>query len=484
MVNRATSDAAPHQTPAAPVMKRKRRASCLGEQERRERKRAIDREAQRSLREKTKTHIAELERTIQILRDQDRNGATATLLTEIEELRTENDRLRDVIESVRSVVGGDFLSRNKTPTNPENRGGGDNSPPASSIDQRSPKRRAISLQDDETKSAHTPLDKPDPFEPVEHTASLLDIDGMTVMTDGAASTAMQELAQIDPSFHPVVDSPEEEVVDEVQRWNITPATSHWSTLMEEFFGPDWRVPSPVVLHIGNPGPPVFITPVEKCPTYNRANELYGEVFKFGRGSGSPLVLQTNTNEAGLLYLGIKHGWDILSDEWMQSPALVVQKQIDMLLFRHLPKMKRLALAYKSLKLSRYILKATKEELEKVPKWLRPSYRQAITAHPAAIDYFAWPSLRERLINFQDTIFDTAEFSRCYSDYVEFDWPFTFEDAFFHDETTGTCYPSPLFERYHNDLRSWSVNPKFAEKFPEVVADIESDRRRFSEIESS
>jgi hypothetical protein len=109
MVNRRASDAAPPpQTPIAPVTKRKRRASCLGEQERRERKRAIDREAQRSLREKTKTHIAELERTIQILRDQDRNGATASLLSEIDSLRAENERLRDVIDSVKSVVGVHF----------------------------------------------------------------------------------------------------------------------------------------------------------------------------------------------------------------------------------------------------------------------------------------------------------------------------------------------------------------------------------------
>jgi hypothetical protein len=111
MVNRRSSDAAPPATPIAPVVKRKRRASCLGEQERRERKRAIDREAQRSLREKTKTHIAELERTIEILRDQDRNGATASLLSEIDSLRAENERLRDVIDSVKSVVGSDIFPR-------------------------------------------------------------------------------------------------------------------------------------------------------------------------------------------------------------------------------------------------------------------------------------------------------------------------------------------------------------------------------------
>lgn len=111
MVNRRASDAAPPAAAIAPVVKRKRRASCLGEQERRERKRAIDREAQRSLREKTKTHIAELERTIQILRDQDRNGATASLLSEIDGLRMENERLRDVIDSVKSVVGSEIFPR-------------------------------------------------------------------------------------------------------------------------------------------------------------------------------------------------------------------------------------------------------------------------------------------------------------------------------------------------------------------------------------
>ncbi|PVI00723.1 hypothetical protein DM02DRAFT_526456 [Periconia macrospinosa] len=110
MVTRRSSDAATPTIPVAPVVKRKRRASCLGEQERRERKRAIDREAQRSLREKTKSHIADLERTIQILRDQDRNSATANLLSEIEALRAENERLRDVIENVKSIVGGGDMS--------------------------------------------------------------------------------------------------------------------------------------------------------------------------------------------------------------------------------------------------------------------------------------------------------------------------------------------------------------------------------------
>lgn len=146
MVNRRSSDAAPPATPIAPVIKRKRRASCLGEQERRERKRAIDREAQRSLREKTKTHIAELERTIEILRDQDRNGATASLLSEIDSLRAENERLRDVIDSVKSVVGSEIFPRTNVNAAAGGGGGSGNSPDAASVGMLFPTRLSAFLQ--------------------------------------------------------------------------------------------------------------------------------------------------------------------------------------------------------------------------------------------------------------------------------------------------------------------------------------------------
>ncbi|EMD90130.1 hypothetical protein COCC4DRAFT_126271 [Bipolaris maydis ATCC 48331] len=87
---------------------RKRPAS---EQERRERKRAIDRQAQRSLRVKTKIYIAKLERTIKILQSKDHNDATATLLSEIDALRAENEQLKHTIESVKSLVGLNAVSQ-------------------------------------------------------------------------------------------------------------------------------------------------------------------------------------------------------------------------------------------------------------------------------------------------------------------------------------------------------------------------------------
>lgn len=52
---------------------------------------------------------------------------------------------------------------------------------------------------------------------------------------------------------------------------------------------------------------------------------------------------------------------------MQSPALRILKEVDEFLFCLLGKLERLAAAYKSFKLFKYYLNATKKELEKVPE---------------------------------------------------------------------------------------------------------------------
>lgn len=491
MVNRRSSDAAELTAPIAPVVKRKRRASCLGEQERRERKRAIDREAQRSLREKTKTHIAELERTIQILRDQDRNGATANLLSEIDGLRAENERLRDIIDSVKSVLGNDVAPRTAAPEPPTSNGAGTIASPASSSNgQRSPKPRTVTFVEDSKPALPTPTDLPNSYDFGERRINmrLVDLDGMNIISEVPTSPTLgldvdAEPIEEDRSAEPIIEVRRSQV--DVQDWENNSATASWGPLMQEFFGDGWRCPSPTILHIGAPESSKPSTSVAICPIWKKSNDIFERLYS----SCSPTGTQSLTlykkrpsapAEAGFLYLGIKEGWANISDEWMQSPALVILKQVDEFLFRHLPKMERLAAAYKSFKLLKYYLNSTSDQLAQVPPWLRPSISQSSTAHPLAIDFFAWPTLRDRLVSQHKSIFQTSALSHVYSRYQKFDWPFSFEDAFFHDEATGYHYPSPLFEKYHSDLRHWAVKEEFYEKFPEMRADIEGDRMRFAE----
>src|SRR4051794_1593087 len=73
----------------------------------RERKRALDRKAQRASREKTRSHIAQLEKMVKILSDKDGSPAMSELLEENSRLHGEIERLRKIIENIRSVLGGD-----------------------------------------------------------------------------------------------------------------------------------------------------------------------------------------------------------------------------------------------------------------------------------------------------------------------------------------------------------------------------------------
>jgi len=550
MVNRRASDAAPPATAIAPVVKRKRRASCLGEQERRERKRAIDREAQRSLREKTKTHIAELERTIQILRDQDRNGATASLLSEIDGLRAENERLRDVIDSVKSVVGSEIFPRTAPApaagsssnanangaTNPNGNANATRSYPGSPSamangegqaahphHSQSPRRtRTDSMVLDHKPALLTPtsgISEPlgNPFDPMRHfghhlptSSGPVDLDGMTVMTSlpgiEQSHSAATDLG-LSLDLPPVFEMPETDVAvtqppstaiqhhshthtsspseDNLPDAPDSPTTAAFAPFIHEIFGQDWRCTSPVVLHIGEPARPLpssssSMTSNALCPIWKKSNELFGKVFSYHTRPGMATPLSADM-EAGLLYVGIDQGWHTFN-EWMQSPALKILKEVDELLFCRRPKMDRLATAYKSYKLLRYYLNATKNVLEDVPDWLRPSLSQARTKHPVALDFFPWPTVRDRLVAHHNEIFQTTDLSHSYSQYLSFEWPFSFEDTFFFDEGRGAYVPSPLFERYHRDLKYWTVSHGFYKKFPEMRGDIEGDRRRFCEVD--
>lgn len=130
--------------------------------------------------------------------------------------------------------------------------------------------------------------------------------------------------------------------------------------------------------------------------------------------------------------------------------------------------------------TQYYLDSSAEQLSNVPPWLRPSRAQSSTAHPLAVDFFAWPTLRDRLVRQHAALFQTSALSHMYSRHLTFDWPFAFEDAFCRDAATGQHYPSPLFERYHGDLGRWGVRSEFYDEFPDMWADIEGDRRRFAE----
>lgn len=83
-----------------------------------------------------------------------------------------------------------------------------------------------------------------------------------------------------------------------------------------------------------------------------------------------------------------------------------------------------------------------------------------------------PALRDRLIaNDHDYFAPTSDFSDSFRRNYKFNWPFPFEDAYVYDRQANTYRISPIFERYHKNIRYWGVQKPFFERFPELVHDI-------------
>jgi len=94
------------------VSKRPRKTSLRNnddDEKQRERKRALDRKAQRASREKTRSHIAHLEKMVKVLSEKNGSTATTELMEEVTRLQVEVDRLRKIIDNIKSVLGTDIV---------------------------------------------------------------------------------------------------------------------------------------------------------------------------------------------------------------------------------------------------------------------------------------------------------------------------------------------------------------------------------------
>lgn len=82
-----------------------------------------------------------------------------------------------------------------------------------------------------------------------------------------------------------------------------------------------------------------------------------------------------------------------------------------------------------------------------------------------------PGLRDRLVFSHKHYTSTGDFSAAFCQYLHFNWPFSDDDILILDAETGRHKLSPLFEKYAFDLKNWTMNEGFFEKFIEMKYDI-------------
>lgn len=202
--------------------------------------------------------------------------------------------------------------------------------------------------------------------------------------------------------------------------------------------------------------------------WQTANQSYEKIFTVGP-YGSQAADMIN---AGTLFKAVRDGWNTLDMREQNNPVFMILREMDEKVFFLKDKVSRVALAIKSHRLMKFYLNADRANLLDLADWQRPRPSQRRFKHPIAIDFFAWPGLRDRFVQHHAQYFQTTAFSEAYRRHFKFSWPFTFEDTYHYDDRNDTYCLSPLFEKYHRDLKSWRFEESFFKRYPELLEAVQ------------
>ncbi|RFU29850.1 hypothetical protein B7463_g6514, partial [Scytalidium lignicola] len=400
----------------------------------RDRKRALDRKAQRASREKTRARIAHLENLVKTLSEGHNDASTVReLLAEIDQLNAEGERLKKVIKDIRGVV--DEFEESLGP------------------------RRSFSDR-------------------VRHSFRSSNYDNnnnekLTERIDGATSKKENDDSCPMETDHAWIGDEDQSPAEEMDTSTSEPRTmfnveympaEQWARyIIGDSLGA--QIPQqennrflqqPPQSHTG--GAPLRYTDLVTAPF----RRIYGQIF-----AEPPPVRKAAAEaaSAGSIIKFVKDGWEGLSAAEKSNPLLKIMKEVDENLFWDLDPVIKVANLYKSHVLLKYYFNKVNKYLEQVPEWQRPVYSQNTKPHPVLIDFFPWPEFRDYLMTYHNYYSSCSELSIAYRQHLKFRWPFSFSEAYTYDPVTREYALSPLFEQYFRDPRNWGMQRRFFELFP-------------------
>ncbi|KAL5333264.1 hypothetical protein BJX70DRAFT_72097 [Aspergillus crustosus] len=128
---------------------------------------------------------------------------------------------------------------------------------------------------------------------------------------------------------------------------------------------------------------------------------------------------------------------------------------------------QVAVLYCMFLLMRWQIYPTAENYHRLPDWLTPRPSQLLTPHPAWIDYLPFPRMRDRLVmSYHEYPFDNWFIP--FTGTLSVNWPYEATDCLLSTGDTDEVIINPVFERHFADVNNWTLGPAFAEAFPQLV----------------
>ncbi|KAI1610163.1 hypothetical protein EDD36DRAFT_316837 [Exophiala viscosa] len=435
---------------AVPTSSKSRRRDS--DDSRAERKRIQDRLAQRATRERTKNRISFLEQRLSSLEAGDKQGEIASLTRIVDNLQNDNHRLRNALLKMRNTIDQAILT-----TDDQSKDSKSLKPcGCSALSECACSQEAITP---------TPVEQPDP--PIDeqivddrHNSVSTDTSEVTDLVNANGSGTGLDIAFPQPAATGGLTGLE-------NFFDFNP-----DTLLEMFeMGPSsmqgWgatATPSPFDYRF-----PAAET-VKVAPDEDKWHVSNGAFISAMDSIKEPVMTNTELD----LHVPFKAaiwGWDNIGPE-AQHPVWQALRQVDQRVFgTWTSKAQRVALMYVCQTLLQYRENPTKENLARVPVFLRPRPSQEKIQHPAVIDFLIWPSLRDRLVFEHKKYTATGTFSAAFVENFNFHWPYSDRDIFAYNPTTNRYEVSKLFLEYAYNFKNWTMKPGFFKKFPEMQHDI-------------
>ena len=325
-----------------------------------ERKRVQDRLAQRATRERTKNRIAYLEQRLSSLEAGDKHREITNLTSVIDTLRNDNNRLRNALIKMRTVIDQAILSvENENERKSGTKPCGCSSKAACTCQQGTfVETPALAFDDPTTGFRHHSVSSAGTSDATE----VINGNNAGLNTDIEQGDSLQDFFDFSPN-----------------------------TLLEMFeFGPPtgyngWQsqTPSPFDYRFPCPDATTKVAPdLEKWEVSNGA-------FINCLDSVKKRTASTSTLDMHVPFKAAIWGWDNVGPE-AQHPIWSALRQVDQRVFgTWTSKAQRIALMYVCQTLIQWREHPTKENLDRVPVFLRPRPSQEKVQHPAVIDFLIW-----------------------------------------------------------------------------------------------
>ncbi|KIX98073.1 uncharacterized protein Z520_06153 [Fonsecaea multimorphosa CBS 102226] len=437
-----------------PTPKRPKRTLKLTASQR-ERKRAIDREAQRSIRLKTKNYIAHLENLVRIME----NGGSSTshgesgehprgqvtteeagqeriraLLSQLRQSEDEVRRLREMVTGVQRLVAGALNpgedSATKQLTGPE----------AYNIQQ--PAQMATPLQG--MVQDH-----------LENSASVYS-------HSSDSSSPVIELG-----YQPF-DQPRSA---EASARNYTPRVAglrvHSSHHPDRLNGLGRLVPPA----------PVFEPPTSEPPDPAK-DRVEGELFFLSERevnrvlAGGHQSFANQPLDEDIVVRAVLHGWRDVQDLYLLDRGWQALRSIDQSIFRECGVVERIAILHMMRLKLLHQSNMNPQFLAPLPPFFQrgPTEDVKVLEKMPLIEHFIWPGLRTSLCKNAGRYINN-KFSDSFRRSLKFLWPYNVSDVYERDPMTQLYSVMPEFKRREADLRSWTMRKDFFAHASELMGAI-------------